>query len=508
MGLETLLEKIKSSHGDAFDYGLVERAYRFAEEAHSLEAGKSGDDAMTRPAAVAMRLAEWRLDPAAIAASLLHDVAADTPITRRDIEKRFGSEVAFLVGALAKLKTVHYTPLEARADGAAAPTKRRGLPLTGQAENLRKMVLALAEDIRVVIIKLFDRLHALETVSSLAPDDQRRMAKETIELYAPLANRLGMGEIKGQLEDLAFPVVYPEEYQWLHKQVKEPLEERRRFAERLIPEIRELLVRENVSPSDVHARAKHWYSLWRKLERYDKNLESIYDLVALRIIVPAVEQCYAALGAIHARFPPLPGRIKDYIALPKVNGYRSLHTTIFGPEGKITEIQIRTPEMHREAEGGIAAHWAYSEEGEKQARSSGASTLQRSRDLTWINQLREWHAHFQDAGEFVESLKIDFFKDRIFVFTPKGEVIDLPEGATPVDFAYHIHSAIGDQAAGAKVNGKMASLSSALKNSDIVEILTQKNKKPSRQWLEFVKTSIARKHIQSALKKPVGARYT
>ncbi len=489
MGLEMLLEKIKSSHGSAtggaFDYGLVERAYRFAEEAHQGQMRKSRDDAMTRPAAVAMRLADWKLDAPTIAAAILYDVAEDTPYSQKDIEKRFGSEVAFLVGALAKLETIHYTDAAER-----------------NAENMRKMILALAEDIRVVIIKLFDRLHAMETISpSLAPDDQRRMAKETIELYAPLAHRLGMGEIKGQLEDLAFPIVYPEEYQWLQSRVKEPLEERRRFAERLIPEIRELLIREDVSPSDVHARAKHWYSLWRKLKRNDMNLEAIHDLVAVRIILDTVERCYAALGAIHGRFMPLPGKIKDYIALPKSNGYRSLHTTIFGPDGKITEIQIRTPEMHREAEGGIAAHWAYSEETRETERKSGVMKLSRRRDLTWIQQLREWHAEFEDSGEFLESLKLDFFKDRIFVFTPKGEVIDLPEGATPVDFAYHIHSDIGDQAVGAKISGKMAALDSELKNGDIVKILIQKNKKPSQQWLEFVKTSLARSHIRSALKK-------
>ena len=284
--------------------------------------------------------------------------------------------------------------------------------------------------------------------------------------------------------------------------VQEPLEERRRYIEALIPEIRALLAKESVRPLDVNARAKHWYSLWKKLERNDMNLEAVHDLVALRIIVHTIEECYAALGAIHSRFPPLPGKIKDYAALPKSNGYRSLHTTVFGPEGKITEIQIRTREMHEEAENGIAAHWAYSEEGDEATRKRGAATLARSRDLAWIRQLREWHAEFEDSGEFLESLKLDFFRDRIFVFTPKGEVIDLPEGATPVDFAYHVHSEIGDRATGAKVNGKMVSLDSTLGNGDIVEILTQKNKKPSRQWLEFVKTSIAREHIRAALKKP------
>lgn len=482
MTLELLIKKLKSVYGPGFDHGLVERAYKFAEEAHHDQTRRSGDDYITHPLAVAMRLADWKLDAAAIAASLLHDVAEDSPYTKKDIEKHFGSEVAFLVGALTKLKAIHYTDAAERAT-----------------ENIRKMVLAFAEDIRVVLIKLADRLHNMETISFLKSEARLRISRETLEIYSPLADRLGMGELKGQLEDLAFPVVYPDAYRELRALVAEPIENRIAFVGKLIPRIRELLAEEEIRPRDVHARAKHWYSLWRKLAEHDGNIEAMYDLMAVRVIVGTIEECYRALGRIHGEWRPLPGRIKDYIALPKPNGYRSIHTTIFGPEGKITEIQIRTKEMHDEAEGGIAAHWFYSESKTEQGRSRKRAPLSRSRDITWVNQLREWQSHFQDPREFLESLKIDFFKKRIFVFTPKGEVIDLPEGATPVDFAYHIHSDIGDRASGAKVGGKMTALDSELKNGDIVEILTQKNKKPSRQWLEFVKTTIAKKHIRSAL---------
>lgn len=483
MNFSALAEKIRDIGGERVDLALIERAYAFAEEAHAGQTRKSGEDYITHPLAVASRLTEWKLDAPTIAASLLHDVAEDSPYTKQDIEKRFGEEVAFLVASLTKLKRIHYT------DAASH-----------RAENLRRMVLALAEDIRVVLIKLADRLHNMETIEFLDPASQTRIARETIEIYAPLANRLGMGQVKGELEDLSFPVIFPEEWQTLHAMVREPLDERRRYVEGRIPEIRNLLEKESIAPFDIHARAKHWYSLWKKLERNEMNLEAIHDLVALRIIVKTIEECYAVLGAIHANFPPLPGKIKDYIALPKSNGYRSLHTTVFGPEGKITEIQIRTRAMHEEAENGIAAHWAYSEEEREDTRKRGATKLARSRDLTWIKQLREWHAEFEDAGEFLESLKLDFFRDRIFVFTPKGEVIDLPEGATPVDFAYHVHSEIGDHASGAKANGKIVPLDSALANGDIVEILTQKGKRPSRDWLNFVKTALAKNHIRSALR--------
>lgn len=487
MGFETLREKIRQTYGDRFDYDLIERAYAFARKSHEGQMRKSGEEFISHPLAVAALLVEHKLDAPTIAAAIMHDVAEDSPYTPQDVQARFGPEVAFLVEGVTKLKGIRYHEL--------APSARTD----GRTENLRKMMLAFAEDIRVVLIKLMDRLHNMETISFLRPDAQQRIAHETLEIYAPLANRLGMGELKGRLEDLAFPVAYPNEYRELKSRVTETLEERLAFVARLIPTIRELLERAAVPVLDIHARAKHWYSLWKKLERYESNIERVYDLIAVRIIVDSVEHCYGALGAIHGAWPPLPGRIKDFIALPKPNGYRSLHTTVVGPEGKITEIQIRTLEMHHEDEEGIAAHWAYKEAG----RTS--KPLQKTRALAWVRQLREWTGHFQDEREFLESLRIDFFKDRIFVFTPKGEVIDLPQGATPVDFAYRIHSEIGDRAMGAKVNGKMIPLDAELQSGDVVDILTQKSKKPSPKWLDFVKTSEARRHIASALKRSTPA---
>ncbi|MBI2624521.1 bifunctional (p)ppGpp synthetase/guanosine-3',5'-bis(diphosphate) 3'-pyrophosphohydrolase [Candidatus Parcubacteria bacterium] len=480
MTFADLRQKIKQTYGSKFNCDLVERAYRFAEEAHRDEKRKSGEPFISHPVAVANLLVARRLDAATIAAAILHDVAESAPYTKADIERAFGSEVASLVEGVTKLKNIRYT---------AARLKNEHI------ENLRKMVFAFAKDIRVVLIKLMDRLHNMETISFLKPDAQQRIALETLEIYAPLANRLGMGELKGQLEDLSFPVAYPDEWRELHSRVTEPLEERRKFISRLIPTLRQLLEDNHIPILDMHARAKHWYSLWKKLERYEGNLERVYDLAAVRLIVSSIEHCYAALGVIHSAWPPLPGRIKDFIALPKPNGYRSLHTTIVGPEGKITEMQIRTLDMHHEDEEGIAAHWTYKEDRHTK------HTLQKTKALTWVKQLRDWMKQFHDERELLESLRIDFFKDRIFVFTPKGEVIDLPQDSTPIDFAYHIHSDIGDHAMGAKVNGKMTALSTDLQNGDMVEILTQKAKKPSAKWLGFVKTSVARRHIQAAVRK-------
>lgn len=332
-------------------------------------------------------------------------------------------------------------------------------------------------------------------------DKQKRIALETLEIYAPLAYRLGIGEIKGQLEDLAFPFVYPKEYEWLIEQVKDPLEDRKKYVDRLIPVIKEELEKENVKNADIHGRAKHLFSLYKKLLKYEMDINKIFDLVALRIIVFTVEECYAALGVVHKLWRPVPGLVKDYIALPKPNGYRSLHTTIFGPEKKVTEFQIRTREMHLEAEQGIAAHWAYTEGKSTKNYQEKGVIFASQKELGWVNQLRDWQKEFSKPDEFIESLKIDFFKNRIFVLTPKGDVIDLPEGATPVDFAYQVHTEIGNQAAGAKINAKMVPLSHELHNGDVVEIIVQKNKKPSSDWLEFVKTAGARKKIQSFVRQ-------
>jgi len=363
---------------------------------------------------------------------------------------------------------------------------------------LRKMFLALAADIRVVIIKLMDRAHNMETLSALPKEKQQRIAAETLELYAPLADRIGMWEIKAKLEDLTFPYVHPDEYKWMTEQIKHRKEEGERYLAQIKPIIETALKTESVRGVKIVYRAKHLYSIWKKLLRNEMDFERIMDLVAMRIIVGTVEDCYKALGILHKVWKPVPGHIKDFIALPKPNGYQSLHTYVYGPGKKIVSFHIRTEEMDREAEFGIAAHWFYESEGKKQITKKLDD-----KKFTWVQQLQEWHKEHQgkSSQETLSALKIDFFKDRIFVMTPKGDVIDLPEGATPIDFAYHIHSDVGDKMSGAKVNGKMVQFSHALKLGDAVEILTQKNKKPTKDWLEFAKTSLARGHIRSALRK-------
>ncbi|MEK7090379.1 MAG: RelA/SpoT family protein, partial [Patescibacteria group bacterium] len=406
----------------------------------------------------------------------------DQGATLREIRRKFGPDVAFLVNGVTKVDRLKYHGIERAA------------------ESMRKMFLATAEDIRIVIIKLLDRLHNMETLEYLPyPEKRLRIAKETLEIYAPLADRLGIWDIKARLEDSAFKYVYPDEYKWMVLELKNRIGPREKYLERVIPAVKKALGEENIRPIEVRARVKHNYSLWRKLLRYDMDWSRIFDLVAIRMIVENVSDAYGALGVIHKKWRPLPGRIKDYIAMPKPNGYQSLHTTVFCLNDQIVEFQIRTLEMHRESEMGIAAHWAWEEAG----KPKHAEHLQGAK-FAWVGQLREWQDSFRknsrDSEDFLESLKIDFFKDRIFVLTPTGEVIDLPEGATPIDFAYRVHTDIGNRASGAKVNGKLVSLDHQLQSEDVVEILTQKNKKPSREWLEFVKTSIARSHIRQALR--------
>jgi len=362
-----------------------------------------------------------------------------------------------------------------------------------QVETLRKMFLAMAEDIRVVLIKLADRLHNMETLESVAPEKRRRIALETLEIYAPLAARLGIGELKMKLDDLAFSYVYPDEYTWLINNVKSAYAERQKYCNGLIPIVREALGKAGIRVLAIHARAKHYFSLWQKLQRQNMDLEKIHDLVAMRIVVPDVATCYEALGILHKRWKPLPGRIKDYIAVPKPNGYQSLHTTVFCEDGKITEFQIRTPAMHEQAEHGIAAHWAY--------REAGRRPVKVDHRFLWVEQLRDWQKEVRGTEEYLESLRIDFFHDRIFVFTPKGDVVELPEGATPLDFAYHVHSQIGDAAVGARVNDHFVGLDVPLSNGDVVEIITQKGKKPSTKWLDIAKTTAARGHIRKSLRE-------
>ena len=494
---ELLVNAQKSKSFSKEETSLIERAYHFAKKAHESQKRKSGEFYFNHCFETALKISQWQLDSQTIAAALLHDVAEDTSLNIDDIKKEFGEEIAFLVDGVTKIGRIKYRENN---NDKTSKTPRRQSEM--QAENLRKLVLALSQDIRVVLIKLADRLHNMETLSALSqtPQKQKRIALETSEIYAPLAYRLGMTNLSGELEDLAFPYLHPTEYKWLVENITEKHEERQKYLEKVKNVIEKTLKDEKIDIVKIDFRAKRYSSLYKKLFRYDMNLEQIYDLVALRIIVKTVEDCYAALGIIHQRFPPMPGRIKDYIAMPKPNGYRSLHTTVFCLENKPTEFQIRTENMHQEAENGIAAYWAYSQAKETKKYQKSQTIFAEKKELRWINQLKDWQKEI-GSKEFVQSLKIDFFKDRIFPITPKGEVIDLPIGSTPIDFAYAIHTTVGDSCVSAKVNNKIAPLDYQLQSGDLVEILTQKSKKPSESWLKFAKTSIARKKIKSAVKK-------
>ncbi len=468
---------------------LIGRAYAFAEKAHAGQKRKTGEPYFNHPLAAAEILRSWNLDDATIAAGILHDTVEDTGVPLETIKKEFGDEVAALVDGVTKLGHLKYRGTE---DQAAEHDK---------AENLRKMVLALSQDLRVVFIKLADRMHNMQTLSSLPPAKQKRIALETDEIYASLAYRLGMHNVSGELQDLAFPYLHPREYEWLMRATKEHYAERTKYLEKVKPQIKKLLEEHDIKPLDIEIRAKRYSSLYKKLVKRDMDLSRVHDLVAMRVIVATLPECYAALGVIHEAWPPLPRRIKDYIAMPKPNAYRSLHTTVIGPDGKQVEIQIRTQEMHDENEYGIAAHWLYKEKGEG-VKISGKKLAQ---EIAWVQQLKNWQERFtgksEDPEEFVRAMKIDFFTDRIFAVTPRGDVIDLPVGSTPIDFAYHVHSEIGNSATGAKVNGAASALDRVLKSGDVVEIITQKGKKPSENWLPFAKTTIARDHIRMTLRK-------
>jgi len=476
--MEGLLSKILESPGGAKNPALLEKAFQFAEKAHAGQKRLSGEEYIVHPLNVANFLAELGLDPSTIAAGFLHDVLEDTKITLEELRKEFGEDITFLVEGMTKLRKI-----------SDAANKEESVH-RGHFNSLKKMFFATAEDIRVILIKLADKYHNMETLKFMSKPDQKRIATETLEIYAPVAARLGMGRLKGQLEDLAFPYVYPKEYSWLLKKVKEKYTDRIDYIERTKPLIRRYLKDAGVPVIDLHSRAKHYYSLYQKLERKEMDLDKIHDLVAMRIIVPDIKSCYEALGVIHKHYKPLPGLIKDYIALPKPNGYQSLHTTIFCEKGRLVEIQIRTESMHDYAENGIAAHWAYGESGKKAPVSANA------REIEWVSQLKRFLEE-QKTEDGLSNLKIDFFKNRIFVFSPKGDVKDLPEGATPIDFAYAIHTDLGHATKGAKINGKIVSLDYELRNGDVVEIIKGKEKKPSFDWLKIVKTAMAKKSILS-----------
>jgi len=471
---------------------LIGRAYAFSEKAHTGQKRKTGEPYFNHPLAAAEILHSWNLDDATVAAGLLHDTVEDTGAPIETIKKEFGDEVASLVDGVTKLGHIKYRGAEGNGQGAEHD----------KAENLRKMVLALSQDLRVVFIKLADRMHNMQTLKALPLAKQKRIALETDEIYASLAYRLGMHNVSGELQDLAFPYLHPREYDWVLSATKERYAERSKYLEKVKPLVRKLLEEHDIKPIDIEIRAKRYSSLYKKLLTRDMDIERIHDLVAMRVIVATLPECYAALGVIHEAWPPLPRRIKDYIAMPKPNAYRSLHTTVIGPEGKQVEIQIRTQEMHDENEYGIAAHWLYKEKNGGGAAVSGKKLAQ---EIAWVQQLKNWQERFlgnlSDPDEFIRAMKINFFQDRIFAVTPRGDVIDLPVGSTPIDFAYHVHSEIGNSATGAKVNGFIVPLDRPLKSGDVVEIVTQKGKRPSEDWLRFAKTTIAQDHIRLVLRK-------
>jgi GTP diphosphokinase / guanosine-3',5'-bis(diphosphate) 3'-diphosphatase len=475
------------------DQKFLTSVFTFAEKAHQGQLRKSGEPYIIHSLHVAKILSEIGMDEKTIASGLLHDVPEDTAITLEDVRVAFGDEVAYLVDGVTKLGKI----------------KLRGSKEEVYLENLRKMFLAMAQDIRVVIIKLADRLHNMRTLEHLAPEKQQRIARETMDIYAPIANRLGIGEIKVELEDICFMYLQPENYAETKAIQETYLHKGESYMHAIVDLFKEQLADAKIQVTDIHGRTKGLYRLFQKLKKHDMDINRIYDLLAIRIIVPDIADCYEALGIIHREYRPMVGRIKDYISLPKPNGYQSLHTTIFGPEGRIIEVQIRTQKMHDEAEYGIAAHWMYTEREKpswrnifSKRKAKNEDTKQVPKELAWVNQLRDWqHEIGRDDAEFLEGLKIEFFKNHIFAFTPKGDIIELPEEATPIDFAYAIHSEVGNRAVGAKANGKMVPLDYQIQNAQVIEILTVKEKKkPSLDWLKFVKTSGAKSHIQRELR--------
>ncbi len=490
-----LIEKIKHYNPQA-DFEKIKKAFDFASGVHSGQVRLSGEPVLRHLLSVVLVLADWKLDSTSIEAGFLHDSVEDGGVSPEFVEKEFGEEVGELVSGVTKIGEL----------------KLRGSEEEEFVENLRKMLVTMAHDLRVVLIKLADRYHNMQTLAFLPLEKQKRITKETLEVYAPLAERLGIEEMAGKLEDLAFPYIYPQDYVWVKSFSTPFYHQAEEIIEKAKEEILEELKKEKIK-GEVSGRAKHLYSLWQKLLRpeIEKDISKIYDLVALRILVSSVRDCYATLGVVHKTWKPVPFRgVSDFIAQPKPNGYRSIHTTVFGPKGKIIEVQIRTYQMHEEAENGIAAHWYYGH-----LKTAGVSdkkledgVFAPNEKLSWVKQLVLWQKEIVGSQEFLQALKFDALKHRIFVFSPKGDVFDLPAGATPIDFAYAVHTELGDKAVGAKVNGKMVSLDSRLKSGDMVEILTSEKKKgPSRDWLSFVVTQVAKKEILKHFRSSKEAGY-
>ncbi len=457
------------------DRDFITKAYTFAEKAHDGQMRYSGEPYFNHVAHVGANLAGIHVDVITVVAGLLHDTIEDAAADPKEIEKEFGEEVLKLVLGVTKLGTLKYRGVERHV------------------ESMRKFFIAMADDIRVLLIKLADRLHNIQTIEHVPEAKRKRIAIETLEIHARLADRFGMGKWKSIFEDAAFPYAFPDEYEKVKIIIKKKRITDEKYAEKMHHSLQKELVASGLKNARVDYRVKNLFSLWKKLARKDMDPDKVFDILAVRVIVKTVEDCYRTLGIIHKHWRPIPGRIKDYIAVPKPNGYRSLHTTIFRGDGGIIEIQIRTEEMHGEAQYGIASHLAYKE-------TAGQNNVH-EKNIAWIKELAKWQRDIAKSDEFLENLSMDFFKHRVFIFTPNGDVIDLPEESTPVDFAYAIHSNIGDHMSGAKINGKLVSLDTKLKNGDIIEIETKEKSTPSRKWLNYAKTTLAKRHIRSYLEK-------
>ena len=480
-GIEDIIAIVKKRRG-RHDIKLIQKAYEYAKAKHGDQLRKSGEPYIIHPVQVAYTLAELGLDEDTICAALLHDVLEDTDTSYEDLEKEFNEEVAYMVDGVTKLSKLQYASVEEQ-----------------QVENYRKMFLAMGKDIRVILIKLADRLHNMRTLKFLTRDRQIANAKETMELYAPLANRLGVYSLKWELEDLSFKYLYPEDFREIVEGIDKKREERLKFIDQIMEQIKVELKKQKIE-AEVTGRAKHLYSIYRKMKRDNVTLDQIYDLFALRIIVNSVKDCYASLGVVHDLYNPMPGRFKDYIAVPKPNMYQSLHTTLIGPKGTPFEVQIRTWDMHKVAEFGIAAHWAYKESSFLSGKKANVKVEEDK--LAWVRETLEWQSEMQNPEEFMQTLKKELFEDEVYIFTPKGAIKVLPKGSTPIDFAYQIHEQIGHHMVGCKINSKMMPIVTKLKNGDIVEIITSdQSKGPSRDWLKFVKSSRARNKILAWFKK-------
>src|SRR5215471_15625535 len=474
LALDVIVDRVRSYHPTA-DVAIISKAYQFSQYAHREQKRKSGDPYFIHPASVAGIITDLKLDAASVCAGLLHDVVEDTPATLKDIEREFGAEITELVDGVTKLNKINFTSKEDR-----------------QAENFRKMVVAMAKDLRVLLVKICDRLDNMRTLEHMSPESQERIARETMEIYAPLTNRLGIHSLKSELEDLSLQYLEPESYRAILGELASTHREREKYIDGVCKTLKQHLAEMGFG-AEVHGRAKHITSIFRKMREQQCDLERVYDVLAFRICVETVTECYAALGCVHSKWTPIPGRFKDYIALPKPNMYQSLHTAVIGPGGKRVEVQIRTHDMNRVAERGVAAHWQYKE------RASGVSARD-AQKFTWLRELTAFQRDLKDPAEFLESVKIDLFPDEVYVFTPKGEVRVLPRGSTPIDFAYSIHTDVGHRCSGARANGQIVPLRYKLRNGDVIEVMTSAAQHPTKDWLDSTITSKARNRIRSYLR--------